>query len=153
MARSIHAAWELTRDTIARSAKFRTWVGAANETAAKLKIFPGEADDNSNPPPRAIVFRPSARLEKVDSSNQLRIREQSAMVGLEYYTASAGYGHDDFWADVADIIAEMAAEVNISDRAIVPQIDIQALGKTAKEQTNGQEWFVALLEIYFGGLP
>lgn len=153
MSANILAAWELTRDTVARSAKFRTWVSAADETAAKTKIFPGDVSDTTNPPPRAVVYRPAARLEKTDSSNAMSIREMTAMLALEYYTASSGYEHDDFWSDVATIVDQMSDEVNIAGRAVVPQIDVQLMGKTPKELNNGQEWYLALLEIYFGGRP
>ena len=130
---SISLAQEYLRDTLAASATFQAWVGAASAAAAEASIYQDDLPAPATPPEYTLAelqgYRPMAIIQTDEDGGYL-VEQDSAGDGFDFDE------HGKLWlcleGNVSEALANQNAEMLLQFRNTVGQIldDMLALAGT-----------------------
>jgi len=152
---------ENLRTLLANSATFKTWVGAADVTAAKDRIYLAGVAGTAYTRPYAVVMQAGAggleRVAEADGAAKRFIASGRLLLALEDdvpsdYQSSYADAELDFTNTIGAIISEMEALAGTSGFLAVKHIAIHSgpARSDADEKSSTGDYYQIVLEVEWG---
>ena len=146
------------RTMLANSAAFQTWVGAADATAAKARIYPFTIDEGSYTRPYAIVTFGdggfslnnvgTGAADSFQDRGQLRIFfEANVSAGNQGNHADSVY---EFTNQIGAVLSDIAA-LAVSGYLVISSFRVSVPSRSdAEEKDAGADYFNVVVEVEYG---